>query len=382
MDPEDAATAPKDKPLDRPRITPKTATALIGKGMCLGVANVIPGVSGGTMALVLGIYERLIDALHRIGPGTVKAIFPPYPDGLLTKWQAEWKRIDFWFLVWLGVGGGVAILVCAKAIPYLMQNHHDATYGFFWGLILASIIIPAKLVKKYGGAQIAAIVLATAVTAGLGHGFASGNIAKAERKAAMKAEAQPTPAEQGIIAPPMPNGQSVPAPVASPDALDASPMRLAYLVLCGALSISAMILPGISGSFVLLLLGTYFDVMQAINTLRRLDFDIASVLVIAAFGTGAVIGILGFTRLLNWVFKKYHDTTVAALIGLMVGSLYGIWPFRHAVTVAGKRVDGLPKLPEVNENLIVAGVTCAIGIAVILAFAKYEKKHADVASDG
>ncbi len=332
--------------------------ALVLKGACIGVANVIPGVSGGTMALVLGLYERLIDALHKVGWQTVKAVFPPYPDGLPAKWKAEWERIDFFFLVFLGVGAAGAVLVCAKLIPYLMSTHHDPTYGFFWGLILASIIVPWQMLRKISWKEVLACILAVGMTAALSYEIGTRNIDKAKRKEALKRTEQVSAAATEV-------------PAKRPDA---SSGRLVFLFVCGALAMSAMILPGVSGSFVLLLLGAYFDVLLAINNLRRLDFHPSNILVFVVVGCGAVAGLLGFTRLLNFVFKRYHDTTVAALIGLMLGSLYGIWPFRHYEVVAGERVDGMPVVPTMDRNFVMTAAAVIAGIAIIGVFVWVEKR--------
>ena len=147
----------------------KEAVYNLMKGGVLGVAMIIPGVSGGTMALVMGIYERLLMAINRITPAALKEFLPPFPEGPIAKWRAACIRLDAIFLVLLGLGAIIIFGALTKVMPYMMQSHQEPTFGFFLGLILASVIIPFKLVKKTTWAVILAIVIGTAVTGYLGH---------------------------------------------------------------------------------------------------------------------------------------------------------------------------------------------------------------------
>jgi putative membrane protein len=153
-----------------------------------------------------------------------------------------------------------------------------------------------------------------------------------------------------------------------------SAVHLVYLVLCGALAMSAMILPGVSGSFVLLLMGVYFELFAAIHHVSAGDINGADLSVVGAVAVGSVTGLLLFSRVLEFLFRRYHDVTVAALIGLMLGSLYGIWPFRTYAVVEGDRVDGLPRVPGLDLNLLWTAVACLAGVGVIVFFCWCERR--------
>ncbi len=320
----------------------RETVGLLLKGGGIGVAMIIPGVSGGTMALVLGVYERLISALNKIGAQTIRAGLPPYPEGPLKKWRDELKRIDFYFLCRLSGGALIVCIALARLMAIILGNYHDPTYGFFWGLILASIIVPLRMLERFTWRELTALLLALTLTASLSYAAGSRSVGQARRKAKITV-----------------TEHTAPAAIPAADKLEHSPERLFYLFICGALAISAMILPGISGSFVLLMLGVYFEVLAAVNQ--------RDLLVLAVLGAGMVTGLLGFTRVLNWAFKRYHNGLVAFLIGLMIGSLYGVWPFRHSELVAGQRIYALPKLPELDGNFALTIVACLAGIAIILA---------------
>ena len=138
-----------------------------------------------------------------------------------------------------------------------------------------------------------------------------------------------------------------------------------YLFIVGAIAISAMILPGISGSFVMLLFGVYFEILLAIN---NRDFTL-----LITFAIGCGLGLLAFTRLLNFLLERYHDLTVSFLIGLMIGSLYGLWPFREFEVVSSQRIDFAHVLPRINTNLVITFVAFLFGCVIILIFDQFEK---------
>ena len=327
---------------------------LIVKGFFIGIANIIPGMSGGTLALVLGIYERLIADLHNIGHSTVHKLLAAVTlkKSAISEAKAELRRIDFGFLMLLGIGAVIAIAATAKLITYLLNQQHDPTYGFFCGLILTSIIVPAKMLRRFTVKEFIALLIAIALTVGLSVGMGEKSLEKAKRKADLQTVQT---SEQ--------NDSETPPPTT-----DHSIGRLLYLFLCGALAISAMILPGISGSFILLLLGVYFDVLAAINN--------RDVLVLAIFAIGCGLGLLAFTRLLNYVFEHHRDLTVSFLIGLMVGSLYGLWPFRKFQIVSEERIDLAHILPQADMNLLITLLTFLFGSALILLFYQFETKGA------
>jgi putative membrane protein len=154
------------------------------RGVAIGIANIIPGVSGGTMALVLGIYERLIGALNNISLATVKALLSAltFKKPAIDALKDELRRIDAWFLILLGAGAGTAIVASAKLITWLLERQHDPTYGLFCGLVLVSILVPVKMMKKFGALPVAAAIVACALTVGLGMSMSAEDHLKAQQQ--------------------------------------------------------------------------------------------------------------------------------------------------------------------------------------------------------
>lgn len=237
----------------------------------MGAADVVPGVSGGTIAFITGIYEELIDTINRVNVSTFKLLFQ---EGI----GAFWKEINGNFLVVLFSGIGFSILSLAKLITYLIEHQAIATWSFFFGLVLASVPFVAKNVKVWNAKSFIAIaagaVFAYYITI--------------------------LPAGDGN------NG-------------------MLFIFFSAMLAICAMILPGISGSFILLLLGAYTTVLTGI---KDLDFQL-----IAVFGAGALIGLLSFAKVLKIMFAKYHDVTIAILSGFLIGSLNKLWPWKQVLEV-------------------------------------------------
>ncbi len=240
------------------------------KGMAMGSADVVPGVSGGTIAFISGIYEELLDTISSVN---IKSVAILFKEGI----KPFWKAINGNFLAALLLGIGVSIASLAKAISYTLENHPIVTWSFFFGLVLASIPLVWKKIKKvnlsrYGLAIVGALI-AYAV-------------------------------------------------ISIPPTQD--PGSLWYLFLSGMIAICAMILPGISGSFLLIILGSYLTMLSALS-----NFEIVPILV---FIGGAVIGLLSFSRVLKFLFANYHDLTVATLAGFLIGSLAKIWPWKNVLT--------------------------------------------------
>ena len=325
--------------------------SLIIKGFLIGLANIIPGVSGGTFALILGIYERLIRALHNFGAKTAQRLLAAVTlkKTAISDAVLELRRIDFGFLVLLGIGAVIAVVATSKLMIYLLNEQHDPTYGFFSGLILASIAIPAKLLKGFGWKELMALIAATILTIGLSMSVGEKNLEKQKLKEGLEVKESSKPVSNEAV-------------VVSRFSVG----KLAHLFLSGAFATSAMILPGISGAFVMLLFGTYFDILTAINN--------RDLFVLSIFAAGCGIGLLAFTRLLNYVFEHFYSLTISFLIGLMVGSLYGLWPFRNHEIIDGERVDLAHIVPQVNANLMVTGVAFLIGAGIILLFSRYAQK--------
>ena len=331
-------------------------------GFLIGLANIIPGMSGGTLALVLGIYERLIRALRRIGLSTVKNLLGVV--GLkkeaFTTAETELRRIDFGFLALLGTGAIAAILLTSKLIVYLLNDHHDATYGFFCGLILTSILVPVRMLKQRGVKELLVLLIAVALVLSLSIGTNEKQLERVAYKSGSEI------AVSDYV-----------SSTAFPTYWD-----LGMFFGSGALAISAMILPGVSGSFLMLALGVYFRLLTAINTLVESIPEVlngvfgrpmlGSLLIIGVTTIGCLFGLLAFTRLLNYLLERYRNLTVAFLIGLMVGSLYGLWPFREFAIVDGERIDTAHILPQLDMNLLVTIGAFLIGCGVIFLFARLE----------
>ena len=335
---------------------------LLVNGFLIGIANIIPGMSGGTLALVLGIYERLIAALHNIGLSTVERLFSvvTLKKEAFAAAKAELRRIDFGFLALLGVGAIAAVLLTSKLIIYLLNNQHDATYGFFSGLILTSILIPARMLKGFGIKEALVLLIAVALIFGITVAGMGGQ------------QTAETPTVEGVGPAALDNGQFP------------SFLELTLFFGCGALAISAMILPGISGSFLMLAFGVYFPLLTAIKELMedipalmngtQTDSILGNLLILGFFALGCLSGLVAFTRLLNYLLARYRNLTIAFLIGLMVGSLYSLWPFRAYVMVGEKRHDTAHLLPQLDMNLLITVGVFLVGCGVILAFSRLDKE--------
>lgn len=240
------------------------------KGIAMGAADVVPGVSGGTIAFISGIYEELLETISSFNIQALKVLTK---EGI----KPFWKHINGSFIATLLFGIAISIISLAKLITYLLQNHSLLLWGFFFGLIVASVFLVGKKVVKWTFQKIVALIIGTLI------------------------------AFVVTILNPMEN-----------------PDTLWFVFISGAIAICAMILPGISGSFILLLLGSYELILSSIK-----DFKITTIL---TFILGCVVGLLSFSKFLNWLFKKYHDVTVAALTGFLVGSLNKIWPWKEVIS--------------------------------------------------
>lgn len=291
------------------------------KGIAMGAADVVPGVSGGTIAFITGIYEELLETINSVNFSALKKL---KSEGL----KSFWKHINGNFLVALFLGIGISIVSLAKLITYLLEHHSILLWSFFFGLIISSIYLVGKTVKKWEFTK----VLGLLIGAGIAYYI--------------------------TILPPMEN-----------------PNALWYVFLSGAIAICAMILPGISGSFILLLLGSYEMVLSAIK-----DVKLA---IIGVFAVGCITGLLSFSKLLNWMFKKYHDLTIAILTGFLVGSLNKIWPWKETIsTRINSHGEAVPFIQENispsnfngENNLILAILMAFVGLILIIGLEKFASK--------
>lgn len=268
----------------------KSWLLLVLKGMGMGAADVVPGVSGGTIAFITGIYEKLIYSLKSINAKAVQILFR---DGF----GPLWSRVNGNFLVAVFAGIFISIFTLASVLERLLENNPVLVWSFFFGLILASAVYIGKEIKSWDIKKVIALL------AGIGAAYLI---------------TQLTPAT--------------------------TTEALWFVFLSGAVAICAMILPGISGAFILLLMGKYQFILGAVNELN--------VIVLGTFAVGAVIGLLSFSHVLGWLLKHFHDVTISALAGIMIGSLFKIWPWKHTLSTFTDRHGETQ--PLVQENVLPA----------------------------
>lgn len=327
---------------------------LFFKGILIGIANIIPGVSGGTFALILGIYERLINALANIGIGSVKAFLGLFLNRFSKeakeRFKHEMEKIDIWFLVVLALGAMVSILGLSFVMDLLLRKYPSMTLSFFMGLILPSVFIPWKLMGKKDLFTLFWLIPGIGLTLLVSLSF-------------------------------------------NQDTITESNFLFAFI--SGVLAISAMILPGISGSFVLLVLGQYQIALFHLQNLQlklaqgRLPYD--SILWLGFLGIGIIVGLIGFCKFLKWLLSRYYSQTMAFLIGLIIGSLWTIWPFKDYIggaEIKGRggevkqeiKIATAPnRLPRHGDNYLgysicfITGVVSAVGVEKFGKLKKREK---------
>ena len=270
--------------------TVKDYSLITLKGIAMGAADVIPGVSGGTIAFITGIYEELINSIKSINLTALKLLFTG-------KFAEFWKAVNGTFLLSLFTGIAISIISLAKGLKYLLDHHPILVWSFFFGLVVSSAIYVARTIKNWSFGTIVSgttgIVIAYFIT---------------------------------VITPAEANTTNW------------------FIFLSGAIAICAMILPGISGSFILVLLGMYKFILEAVG-----NFELA---IILTFLAGAAIGIISFSNILSWLLKKYHNLTIALLAGFMVGSLNKVWPWKEVVETFTDRHGEIK--PLIEENVLPA----------------------------
>jgi len=278
------------------------------KGAVMGAANVIPGVSGGTMALVMGIYERLINSINQLNLITLKKIFTG-------NFKSFIKDTDLYFLISITIGIFTSIFSLSILLEFLFLTHKILVLSYFFGLIFASVFFVGKTIKKYTPLSIF-LFLTGFIIAG------------------------------GMI-------------FISPSSSNSS---FLYLIISGAIAMCSMILPGLSGSFVLLLLGNYELLICAINDL---NFSI-----LVPFSIGAVLGIILFAKLLQFIFKTFRNNTISLLTGFIFGSLIVLWPWKIENTDS----NGFNYfIPNLNQDTFIAFILILLGALSVVLIEKYSK---------
>lgn len=292
------------------------------KGMAMGAADVVPGVSGGTIAFISGIYEELLASISNVNLNLIKTL---KSEGI----KAAWNQFNGSFLTALFVGIIISILSLAKIIKHLLENEPILLWSFFFGLVLASVIYIAKQITKWNLMAFIVLILGAV----LAYYITTLN--------------------------PLISENSSPS----------------FIFLAGAIAICAMILPGISGSFILVLLGAYKPVLDALNT--------RDLVTISVFLAGAVVGLLSFSRMLKWLFKHYKNQTLAVLTGFIIGSLNKIWPWKetltwrlnsHGLRVPFNQQSVSPFSFGEDNQLTVAIILALVGFGLILGLEKLAVK--------
>ena len=295
------------------------------KGIAMGAADVVPGVSGGTIAFITGIYDELLKSIKSINLEAFKLFFTG-------KFKQFMQHINGYFLISVLTGIAISVLSLAKLMVWLLTYHPIEIWSFFFGLIIASSILVANTVKEWNWKTVISSFIGAAIAYYI----------------------------------------TIASPTSTPDAYW-------FIFLSGAIAICAMILPGISGSFILLLLGKYSFIMDSISNLK-LD-------IIAVFMAGAGIGIIAFSHFLSWLLNKFQDITIALLTGFMIGSLNKVWPWketlesyidRHGVEQPLTQKSILPgtfeQITGDSSMLGYAIVYCIIGLLLVLSIEYIAKR--------
>jgi len=290
------------------------------KGIAMGAADVVPGVSGGTIAFITGIYTELLDSIKSINLNALRILFNEGP-------KAAWQAINGTFLLVLGSGVLLALLSLAKLLHHLLLTQPVLLWSFFFGLIIASSWHVGKEIEGWNASKVITLLVGTLIAAGIS--------------------------------------------LASPSSVEATPL---IIFGAGSIAICAMILPGISGSFILLLMGLYEPVLGAVKALE--------LGIMALFAAGAGIGLLVFSRVLSWCLHHYKDLMFSLLTGFMLGSLVKVWPWKETISTRmnskGEEVPFIQSniLPsaEQSETLLLAIVLMIAGAALVLMLEKVASK--------
>ncbi|MEO1529665.1 MAG: DUF368 domain-containing protein [Planctomycetota bacterium] len=315
-------TLSNDKPsgVERPDGSLRSDLLNVLRGFCMGAADTVPGVSGGTVALILGHYQRLVSAISQVDSTSVKLV-------LGRRWSEAWRHLDGRFLFAIGAGVGIGLVTLAGLMHWLLDEHLPETFAVFFGLILASIWIVGRSITSWSSKCFVGCLVGAVVAFAI-----------------------------GTLTPTVANDYSIP-----------------YLFVASSVAICAMILPGISGAFVLLLFGVYHPVTGMVKGAAKGEIDTQVILQLGTVAFGCLFGLLAFTRLLRWLLANHHDLTMASLIGLMLGSCVKLWPLQVA-TEATKDLKMKERVmqyvspadwPDSLALLVVLAIAAAVGVLVL-----------------
>ena len=293
----------------------KSTLGIYLKGIAMGIADLVPGVSGGTIALITNIYEDLIISINQLNAKEIFTLFG-------ANRKSSWQKINGPFLLPLFLGIATSILFLSSIISFFLENHALALWSFFFGLILASSILICKDLKQWSPSTIAGLIIGGLIS------FLISFLSPAEQTEA-----------------------------------------LPYLFVCGMLMIMAMILPGISGAFILVLLGAYETALETVELVR--SFRIQGFLNLLAFGLGGIIGLKLFARWVGKLYVNYRDPLLATMSGFMFGSLYKVWPWKQYINDENRvQTAVLPNFEITNSELWTGLGFILIGSSVIYSFHK------------
>tara|TARA_B100000683_G_scaffold277664_1_gene337805 strand:+ start:19606 stop:20520 length:915 start_codon:yes stop_codon:yes gene_type:complete len=298
----------------------KSTLGIYLKGIAMGIADLVPGVSGGTIALITNIYEDLITSINHVNAKQILALFG-------ANRKTSWQNINGPFLLPLFLGIATSILFLSSIIGFFLEYHALALWSFFFGLIFASSILICKDVKQWSPSTIIGLIIGGLIS------FLISFLSPAE-----------------------------------------STQALPYLFLCGMLMIIAMILPGISGAFILVLLGAYETALETIELVR--SFRMLGFLNLFAFGLGAITGLKLFAHWVGKLYLNYRNLLLATMSGFMFGSLYKVWPWKQFINVENRdQIAVLPNIEHNNSELWISLLFMLIGSFVIYAFHNMSQSH-------
>lgn len=289
------------------------------KGACMGAADVIPGVSGGTIAFIMGIYDDFVGSIARIDKEAMRMLFKG-------QFKALWQHVNGSFLLSIVIGILISVVALAGMMQRLLDEHPIQTWAFFFGLIVASSIFILKGISGWRMREGALLAAGTVL---------------------------------GVVVCTL-------SPTQTPD-------DLWFIFLSGALAICAMILPGISGSFILLILGKYEYIMESISEITKGIDVVDNLIIMGIFWTGAIVGILGFSKFLRWLLGKWHKETLIVLAGFIIGSLVKIWPWTNTEAIIKAQNPNIAQtfaehsLPSGIIDQYAGTIDAQVGSAIIFA---------------
>lgn len=304
----------------------KQYLAVYFKGMAMGAADVVPGVSGGTIALITHIYERLIHAIDTVSVSLVLQL-------ITAKRKEAWIKLDGDFLLALMLGIGTSVLLVAGGISWLLMHYPIPLWAFFFGLILGSAFVIKNAVSNWTIGSILMLLFGGFIAFGI-----------------------------GLVSP------------------SQGSENLLYLFFCGMLVVIAMILPGISGAFILILLGAYGTALDTVAQLKT--FALEGFIVFAVMASGGLVGLKVFAKLLRWLFTHYKDIILATMTGFLLGSLYKVWPWKEVTQYytnsSGERepltsVSIIPDILHADAQISLAAAAFFIGLVLLFALERISK---------